>query len=390
MKWLLSLILMPLLAFAQVNALTPQDAAAGWILLFDGETLFGWTGTGGANWRVSGGAIVADAGESGWLRTNASFHDFVLRCQFRTAADGNSGVFLRSAREGEPHVTGYEVQIWDQHPKFPTGSLVNHAAARKTRILPNEWNLLEMEVRGDRFIVRVNGSQVLDARQAKSAVGHIGLQYNAGKPIEFRDIRLRPTGLAPIFNGKDLSGWRKVESPRAKEPPVWSVANGELHVEKGPGQLETEDTYADFVFQLDIRANSGDPKRHPNSGVFLRGDPDGYWTGYESQIRNEYKDGDRTQAVDFGTGGIYRNQAARKVVSDDNRFFTKTIVAYGRHMAVWVDGYQVSDWEDPNPEGQSVRKKEAVLKAGTISLQAHDPTTNLDFRNMRLARLPAR
>jgi hypothetical protein len=61
----------------------------------------------------------------------------------------------------------------------------------------------------------------------------------------------------------------------------------------------------------------------------------------------------------------------------------------GRDIVVWVDGYPVTAWRDERPEGTNVRNKEAVLKAGTISLQAHDPTTNLDFRNIRIAEVPA-
>ncbi|MGH9673709.1 MAG: 3-keto-disaccharide hydrolase, partial [Bryobacteraceae bacterium] len=201
-------------------------------------------------------------------------------------------------------------------------------------------------------------------------------------------VKLLPLGLKPIFNGKDLTGWRKVDPPKPPAaPPEWSVKDGILHVEKGPGQLETEGTWADFVLQLDARANSQDPNRHPNSGVFLRGEPNGYWTGYESQIRNEFTAGDRTRPVDFGTGGIYRYQPARKVMGTDNEFFTKTIVARGRYLAVWVNGVQVSDFEDPNPEGNNVRAKQAKLTPGAISLQAHDPTTNLDFRNLRIVAL---
>ncbi len=372
----------------QVNALSAEEIADGWILLFDGETLFGWTPVGGAQWRVDDGVLVADSGEPGWLRHNGTFADFVLKLEFRTAGDGNSGVFLRSAAEGPPHETGYELQIWDQHKEYPTGSLVNHAKARRVRHRAYRWNLYEVQAEGAHWVIRLNGRKVLDARDGKSKIGHIGLQYNKGNKIEFRNIKLKPLGLRSIFNGRDLTGWKQVQSPRAKEPPVWSVVDGAIHVEKGPGQLETVDAWRDFILQLDIRTNPLRPDHHPNSGVFFRGDPNGFWTGYESQIRNEFKDGDRTQPVDFGTGGIYRNQPARKVVADDGKYFTKTIVARGRHIAVWVNGYQVSDWEDPNPEGVNVRKKEAVLKAGTISLQAHDPTTNLDFKNIRIAELP--
>jgi len=382
------LLLCCCLVLAQPNSLTPKEAAEGWILLFDGETLFGWTSEGAAGWRVAGGAIVAAFGDKGWLRTNSVFADYILTCEFRGAKDVNSGLFIRSAKEGAPHETGYEVQIWDQNLKFPTGSLVNHIRARKAALKADEWNRYEIEARGERFVVRLNGKKILDDRDAKSKLGHIGLQYNKDNRIEFRNLKLKPLGLAPVFNGKDLAGWRVVDAPKPPQaPPEWSVRNGAIHVEKGPGQLETETEYGDFILQLDIRTNPQGPDHHPNSGVFFRGDPKGYWTGYESQIRNEYKEGDRAQPVDWGTGAIYNRQAARKVVPNDGVYFTKTIVARRRHMAVWVNGYPVTDWEDTRPEGKNARQ-EARLAPGPISLQAHDPTTNLDFRNIRVAQLP--
>jgi len=375
MRTAMILLLAVFTSLAAPNALTPKESQDGWMLLFDGETLFGWTPEGGTKWRVAGGAIVADAGESGWLRSDSKFADFILRAEFRTRKDGNSGIFLRSAKEGRPHETGYELQIWDKHEKFPTGSLVNIARAKPVTLQPDVWHQYEVFALGNNILIKLDGKKVLEVRDSWSNIGHFGLQYNKDNKIEFRDIRLRPMGLAPLFNGKNLNGWQEVKAPKPpKEPPVWGVRKGAIHVEKGPGQLESKNLFDDFVLQLDVRANSSDPNRHPNSGVFFRGTPGGHWSGYESQIRNEYKDGDRTKPVDFGTGGIYRYQAARKVVPNDNEFFTKTIVACGRHMATWVNGYPVSNWEDTNTEG---------LKAGPIGLQAHDPTTNLDFRNIR-------
>jgi hypothetical protein len=383
----LLLLLCSILA-AQPNSLTNAEISDGWILLFDGETLFGWTPMGGAQWRAGDGAIVADSAESGWLRSNSSFADYVFTCEFRTGAEGNSGIFLRSAAEGAPHETGYELQIWDKHEKFATGSLVNHLRAKKAKLKADQWNLYEVEARGDRFVVRLNGKKILDGRDAKSRLGHIGLQYNKEKKIEFRNLKLKPLGFQPLFNGKDLTGWAAVDAPKPPTaPPVWSVQDGAIHVEKGPGQLETEAQHGDFILQLDIRTNPENANHHPNSGVFFRGDPKGFWSGYESQIRNEYKDGDRAKPVDWGTGAIYNRQATRKVVPNDGAYFTKTIVARGRHMAVWVNGYPVTDWEDARPEGRNARQ-EARLAAGTVSLQAHDPTTNLDFRNIRIAPLP--
>jgi hypothetical protein len=374
------------------NRLTPQEAAQGWILLWDGESLFGWERHGEAEWKAESGALVADSAQGGWLGTTTAFADFELRCEFRTAADGNSGIFLRSAREGAPHLTGYELQIFDTQPAgYNTGSLVGYVKASPAKIVPNRWNRYEVTVQGDRFLVVYNGQKILDARDAKHAVGVIGLQYNQGKKIEFRNLKLRPLGLKPIFNGKDLSGWAKVERPGAavKAPPEWSVKDGAIRVEKGPGQLETEGSWDDFVFQLEIRTNAQGPTHHPNSGVFFRADKGKFWTGYESQIRNEYKEGNRTAPVDFGTGGVYFHQPARRVVSNDNEYFTKTIVAQGRHISTWVNGVQVADFHDTREEGMEPRKQ-ARVAGGVISLQAHDPTTNLDFRNLRIAPLPKR
>ena len=64
-----------------------------------------------------------------------------------------------------------------------------------------------------------------------------------------------------------------------------------------------------------------------------------------------------------------------------------TVIARGRHLATWVNGYPTADWDDPRAEGSNARK-EAVITPGVFSLQAHDPTTNLDFKNIVAAELP--
>ena len=163
------LLLFPALLAAQSNSLSAKEVNEGWVLLFDGESQFGWH---------------ADGGESGWLRSGGVFGDFVLKCEFRTSAKGNSGLFIRSAKEGRPHVTGYEVQIWNDHPKFPTGSLVNHVATpKKAELRCDQWNSFEIRAEGDRFAISLNGKKVLEAKEGKSAAGHIGLQYNKDNKI---------------------------------------------------------------------------------------------------------------------------------------------------------------------------------------------------------------
>src|SRR5207249_222175 len=109
--------------------------------------------------------------------------------------------------------------------------------------------------------------------------------------------------------------------------------------------------------------------------------------GYESQIQNGFKNGDRTKPSDYGTGGIYRRQPARRVVPNDREWFTNTIVADGPHVAVWVNGYQVSDWTDTRPPAENPREGKR-LGPGAIALQGHDATTDFLFRNFRVVALP--
>ena len=55
-------------------------------------------------------------------------------------------------------------------------------------------------------------------------------------------------------------------------------------------------------------------------------------------------------------------------------------------MAVWVNGLQVTDWKDDRPDDPNPRRGRR-LEPGHISLQGHDPTTNLDFRAIRVSEM---
>ena len=226
---------------------------------------------------------------------------------------------------------------------------------------------------------KVNGQDVAVAAPG-NAVGHIGILYQ-GAQVEASAIKLRPLAMAAIFNGTDLTGWNII--PERKS--VFTVEDGAIRIKNGNGQIETDGLYKNFVLQLDIFSN-GD---HLNSGVFFRGPKGVFWKGYESQVRNEWKD-ERTNPVDFGTGGLYAIQPARSVVSSDREWFYKTLLCDGNHFAVWINGYAVSDFLDMRaPVDDSNAKAGFVGAAGTIHLQGHDPTTDLSFKNIRLQAYPS-
>ncbi len=153
-------------------------------------------------------------------------------------------------------------------------------------------------------------------------------------------------------------------------------------VKNGPGDLVSEKEFDNFVLQFECKTLG----KALNSGIFFRCIPGQYQNGYEAQIQNAFKDDDRTKPLDFGTGAIYRRVPARKVVSNDNEWFTMTVVADGKHIATWVNGYQTVDWTDDRKENDNPRQGYRAAK-GPLSIQGHDPTTDLLFRNIRVAEL---
>jgi hypothetical protein len=364
----------------------------GWISLFDGQTLFGWQPTNDADWHVVDGEIRVTKGSApGWLMTTSEFADYELHVEFKAPSATNSGVFLRTPLEPtDPTTDCYEVNIAPADNPFPTGSLVGRVKAPQPFTPRGSLINAGGEVPADAFDLRVEGDAVTVAVNGGPPVvytdprplrrGRIGLQFREG-PVAFRNIRLKPLGLKPMLHGKDFAGWRTDQTRAAK----FAVEESELRVASGPGELETEASYGDFVMQLECFVD-GDGL---NSGVFFRSIPGDFANGYESQINNAIKNNDPTQPVDAGTGAIYRRTVARRVVSQDREWFAKTIVATGPHIAVWVNGYQVTDWTDDRPPHDNPRSGQR-LAPGTISLQAHDPTANIRFRNLRIAELPSK
>lgn len=371
---------------AEPVRLTDEELAEGWISLFDGQTMFGWKPTSGAEWKIADGALVVESGEPGLLCTTTQFSDYVLKLDFRSDKGTNSGIFLHTpsgikGADMDVETECYELNIADSDNPFPTGSLVKRQKAEGD-FESTDWQSYEVTVEGGKVTVKLDGEQIVEYEDpAPIGRGHIGLQLNHGK-VAFRNIKLKPLGTADIFNGKDLTGWKTYPDMASK---FTVTEEGFMNVKDGKGQLETEGQYGDFVLQLECITHA----ENLNSGIFFRCIPGDTMNGYESQIHNGFEDDDRTKPMDCGTGGIFRRQAARRVVADDLKWFHKTLIADGAHVAAWVNGYQVSDWTDEREPDENPRKG-LRLEAGTIQIQGHDPTTDISFRNFRIVEMAER
>jgi hypothetical protein len=408
-RWSFLVLLFMLTTVAPVNGVDPSSGSpreregGSWIQLFDGETLFGWNAVGESKWDLFEGMLYPEKGNKSKLVTTTAFANYDLEIEYRSQGssrgsgsgsyDPKTAILIGCDKDGNK-ITGTRVKGLNG---FGSGWTTMHIGVRDGRVTNTSYE--DESGRGSGYS-EGSGSPFYSGEPPPARAGHIAIQ---GEHLVIRTIKLRPAKGKEIFNGKDLTGWKEISGKKSK----FSVNDeGFLSIKDGPGDIQTEDQWSDFVLQLDCRCN-GD---NNNSGVFFRSLPGQFWQGYESQIFNkndeakpqEYtlEDFDpkthestgkrkvKYAALDYGTGGIYNRQPARKQAAKDHEWFTMTVVAQGRHIGVWVNGYMVTDWTDNRPDKESARDGCRLAK-GCISLQGHDPTTDLNFRNIRISELPA-
>ena len=218
-------LVLPPSAHAQqtANTLTPAEQAAGWRLLFDGETLNGWRGYKSqsvpAAWRARNGLLEKDTGTADIITTDTS-GNFDLRFDWRLAPKGNAGVFYRGTEEYD-HIywSAPEYQLLDDkghadgktrltaagsdyavYPS-PAGHLHKPGAWNHSRILVN-GNHVEHWLNGHRMVVYTLGSPNWQRRVKKSkfamfpnygkaATGYIGIQGDHDGALTLRNIKIK-------------------------------------------------------------------------------------------------------------------------------------------------------------------------------------------------------
>ena len=227
---LLASHLLSLTAAPPPNTLTETEKKAGWKLLFDGKTTTGWRGykmdkmppgwsvIDGALVRVAGGAGGKGAGGGDDIVTTEEYESFDLQLEYKTVANGNSGVLYHVSEEP---ITAWhyapEVQLLD-NSAHPTRSKLELAAAcydvyapsKDTTKPPGQWNHMRILVEGPHVEHWLNGEKVTEyelwsddwkQRVAKSKhkdrpkfgtfkKGPIALQDHTDR-LEFRNIKIR-------------------------------------------------------------------------------------------------------------------------------------------------------------------------------------------------------
>jgi 3-keto-disaccharide hydrolase len=194
-----------------------------------------------------------------------------------------------------------------------------------------------------------------------------------------------PVGFAPIFNGRDLTGWHISQANHHGKTRSWRVENGVLIGSQDPagegGILLTDHKYRDFEVYLEINPDYG-----CDGGLFLRSSE----AGQAYQVMIDYLDGG-------SVGGIY-GEGLAGVTGTASESWTQhwrkgewnalrvRIEGDVPHIAVWLNGAKITDWKDTANHAASGATE------GMIALQVHGgarwaPNGRHRFRNIAVRRL---
>jgi len=176
-------------------------------------------------------------------------------------------------------------------------------------------------------------------------------------------------GLHPLFNGKDLAGWR-VPDPN----PFWRVENGVLigqSDEKRKGHvLYTEKEFKDFIIETEVRWSG-----EIDSGIMLRKPELQLQLGVSRSLKKD-------MSCSFYTGGKEGYPAAGQAHDIDKLWKADDwnnvrMEAKGDTFTVWLNGRQVCEYTNPKYHDPA-----------PIGLQIH-PGLNMkvEYRNLKIKQL---
>lgn len=376
-----------------INELSDEETKGGWMLLFDGQTTNGWRNFKeeqvNDGWQVVDEKLIAQ-GEGGDLGgdiiTIEQFEDFELYLEWAISDGGNSGIFYHVLEGNYPTVyaTGPEYQIIDDEGfKEPleewqkTGAdYAMHNASNKILKPAGEFNssriivlngqveywlngnkVVEFELWSDDWKNRVQNSKWKDyPGYGLAKKGYIGLQDH-GSVVMFRNLKVRDLtekGI-PLFNGKNLRGWRNHGTEN------WYVEKESIVCESGPdkgyGYLATENDYKNFILWLEFKQEA-----IGNSGVFFR-----------SSIQGTKISGWQVEVAPTGndTGGIYESYGRGWLNQIPEEKEHILIQGEWNDLVIQVKGDRVITWL--NNEMMTNLQDEKIGKAnGKIALQIHD------------------
>lgn len=353
----------------------------GFVSLFNGTDLSGWTVKGGdGKYHVEDGSIVGtvnDERRNTFLCSEKEFENFVLKVQFKYDRNFNSGIQFRSrARtEGErQRVYGYQCEI---DTGGMTGGIYDEARRgrwlntevdllRKKAIeafLKDDWNELEIQCVGPSIRTWLNGRPISNLMDTVTDSGFIGLQVHAAKSpgaIRWRNVRIKELPSTPwVSFFKD----KQFVDLEIKPAGTWTFDEDGVTVRatSPPGTVNdglvlSAKTYDNFAARISFKRESG------NSGLYFRAvEVDKtYWVrGFQAEIEGDHRAGGLWEVE--GRGWVFQpTEEANGKIIKPTEWNDLSVVAVGDRLVTNLNGTQLVDMVDPD-----------CLKQGKTGIQLH-------------------
>ena len=207
-------VVLALFISLSVGSLQAQEA--GFVSLFDGQSLTGWVGN-KSSYLVKEGLIVIEpkGGGGGNLYTEKEYGNFILRFEFQLTPGANNGLGIHAPLEGDAAYVGKEFQILDNEAEKYAGlqtyqyhgSLYGVMSAKRGFLRPTgEWNQQEVRINHPYVTVILNGEVILEGNYLEASQsgtldkkehpgltrsrGHIGF-LGHGDLVRFRNIKIK-------------------------------------------------------------------------------------------------------------------------------------------------------------------------------------------------------
>jgi len=397
---------------ALLNTDQEPSLQEGFVSLYNGESLDGWTPRGGTcTFEARGDSIVGTTmpgSPSTYLSTTRDdFTDFIFTAELKWEVDGNSGIMFRAQSkpgkdeevvfgpqaemEGFSQDRGWSGGIYGQSAGgwlYPLW-LDDHQEARQA-LKKGEWNRLTIKAVGKTIKTWVNGIPAAHYQTDKYFKGFFSLQVHSGNQgtIHFRNIKVKEIekGFTNLFESGDFSAWRKTGAGPVGDG--WSISpDGVIH-RSGlrPGSINTIKTnYKNFDLRFEWKISKAG-----NSGIKYRAHDN---LGLEYQILDDklHKDNKKPS---HRAASLYDLLAAPddKPYKPAGQWNSGRILAKGNHIEHWLNGkkileieYGSEDWKKRFEASKYAKHEGFGSWTGSIHLQDHsDPVW---YRNLRIKEL---
>src|SRR5262245_28302718 len=198
------------------NTLTPKEIADGWILLFDGETTFGWKIDGAA--EVKDGQLVLGKGKKTFAYPTTRFGD---KYQVDLTVLGKARVHLA------PGICVVDTT----------------AAVRKNLPCDIHFKMLGKDYS---YVADENVSKREETKEPRPELAHAPfvIETDGTSEVAVSNVKVGQNATTPLFGGKSLDGWKvNAADPKRMASKFELTKDGELSVKNGPGDLVTEQEF---------------------------------------------------------------------------------------------------------------------------------------------------